>query len=613
MNSPHQFSTNPVEAAGTESGRTDWQMHLLAICVLILGCIICVSNLQAQTPTPEQAAQAQTTGDASAADTGGPAPTQVRAVRLSYVEGTVQMLQGDKTVFSQASMNMPIVEGTRINTGEDGKAEIEFEDGSVARLAANSSLNIDKLHTAPDGTLITQVSQLGGLVYYELRQDAKSPFTVLYGTRKVTLGANSTFRMNMDASPASLAVLDGEVQVTGGSGYVAQVHQGQTIRFNLEDGEKYAVADAVTPNGWDKWNDSMDEQAATEAQNQTAARSDQGGGGSPVGYGWGSLDNYGSWYPVPGYGDVWQPSGGGDAGFDPYGYGAWGMMPGMGYSWISGYPWGWLPFHYGGWAFIGGFGWGWMPGFGGGFGGYGGYGGGYGYGYGGGFYPYSPVYNGPGGYAPVHPPTINRPDRPAPRNLIPVGHAPANGAGMMRIANGRPGSRGFTPHSVDFNGTKLEPLHSVMGHVQVPMHNAALYNDHPATAFHGNVAGTLAARQGGFGNYPTIARAYNMGMRNTGAREGLHSEAGLFSVGGRGGDPVHSGFGTHGSLGSFGGHGAYGGSFHGTGVHSSSGGFHGGGGGGAHMGGGGGFHGGGAGGGGGHAGGGGGGGGGGHH
>ena len=38
------------------------------------------------------------------------------------------------------------------------------------------------------------------------------------------------------------------------------------------------------------------------------------------------------------------------------------FYPGMGYSFASAYPWGWLPYHYGSWAFINGAGWAWLPG-----------------------------------------------------------------------------------------------------------------------------------------------------------------------------------------------------------------------------------------------------------
>jgi hypothetical protein len=36
--------------------------------------------------------------------------------------------------------------------------------------------------------------------------------------------------------------------------------------------------------------------------------------------------------------------------------------PGWGYGWVSAYPWGWTPYHYGSWVFVSGFGWAWQPG-----------------------------------------------------------------------------------------------------------------------------------------------------------------------------------------------------------------------------------------------------------
>ena len=39
--------------------------------------------------------------------------------------------------------------------------------------------------------------------------------------------------------------------------------------------------------------------------------------------------------------------------------------PGYGYLWVSGYPWGYMPFQCGAWNFYDGFGWGWAPGMGG--------------------------------------------------------------------------------------------------------------------------------------------------------------------------------------------------------------------------------------------------------
>ena len=65
------------------------------------------------------------------------ADDQIRAVRLSNVVGSVQILSGTETQFSQAYPNMPMMQGSTLKTGEDGRAEIQFEDGTdLAALAA---------------------------------------------------------------------------------------------------------------------------------------------------------------------------------------------------------------------------------------------------------------------------------------------------------------------------------------------------------------------------------------------------------------------------------------------------------------------------------------------
>ena len=357
------------------------QLTLLAMAasLLLLGSRCRALTTSVDTNRPSIATQAPSQ---SAVDAGGPMTSETaraRVVRLSDVEGTVQIVRNNQTEFSHAVMNMPLTQGSRIETGPDGRAEIEFEDGSVTRITPNSSLNLAKLDIASDGALETTLEQASGLVYYELRSDSRSAFTVIFGESKVAPTVNSTFRVNLASLPAELAVIDGRVQVNGISNdYTAEVPQGKAIEFQPSNGAQYTIADGIIPNGFDDWNDQRDEEAAKQAENQTAARVQQGGGSimdGGLGFGWGDLDAYGGWYPLPGYGMVWQPYGVGP-GFDPYGFGDWADIGGFGVSWVSGYPWGWLPFRCGGWSYIGSFGWGWAPG-GCGFGGfaYGGFGG----------------------------------------------------------------------------------------------------------------------------------------------------------------------------------------------------------------------------------------------
>lgn len=73
------------------------------------------------------------------------------------------------------------------------------------------------------------------------------------------------------------------------------------------------------------------------------------------------LSPYGDWMDYPSYGRVWRPRVEPD--FQPYGTnGRWEMSE-YGNTWVSDYPWGWAPFHYGRWTFDSYYGWVWIPGY----------------------------------------------------------------------------------------------------------------------------------------------------------------------------------------------------------------------------------------------------------
>lgn len=73
-----------------------------------------------------------------------------------------------------------------------------------------------------------------------------------------------------------------------------------------------------------------------------------------------ALSPYGTWMNYGGYGQVWVCS---DPNFRPYySNGGW-VNTNLGWSWNSGYSWGWAPFHYGRWGFASNIGWYWIPGY----------------------------------------------------------------------------------------------------------------------------------------------------------------------------------------------------------------------------------------------------------
>ena len=136
-----------------------------------------------------------------------------RAARLSYLAGDVTVDHLDNTAGDPAQINMPLAEGSRLTTGEDGEAEVEFEDGSLVRLTPNSSLGLNALSVDPAENFHTQMTVLHGLVYAKLRASSKYFYVVDAGGELVTPVANATVRINLDQPPATISVFDGTVQV----------------------------------------------------------------------------------------------------------------------------------------------------------------------------------------------------------------------------------------------------------------------------------------------------------------------------------------------------------------------------------------------------------------
>jgi hypothetical protein len=299
-----------------------------------------------------QPQQAPDPGQQQAPDP-GPQQAPASVARMSSVQGKVQVLFGGASAPEQAVMNMPLVAGARLEAGSDGQAEVEFNDGSVARLTPNSSLQLNALAAGN-----VQIQQLSGLGYYELNVGAGHPlYRVDFANADITPAENAILRLDLDRLP-EVAVISGSAHVDGAQITPVEVGANQSVSFSGDSSSApYTITQGITPDSWDQWNSDRDQQIAQEATQQTPIRGDAGSSNNEN---WNDLDANGNWYPVPDYGNVWVPSGVG-AGWDPFGLGYWGYYPGFGVTWISGYPWGWLPYHCGGWSYFS-FGWGWVPG-----------------------------------------------------------------------------------------------------------------------------------------------------------------------------------------------------------------------------------------------------------
>ena len=162
--------------------------------------------------------------------------SSVRAARLTYLQGTVTVIPPDNSGDVPAQLNLPLLSGVELATGADGQAEVEFEDGSVARLTPNSALSLVNLAVEPNGVFATNLSLLRGLAYFELRATPQYLYSVSAGADVLSPVENTTVRVNFDQPPAIFAVLDGTVQVgrqnspNGADGYQTSVRAGESAR-----------------------------------------------------------------------------------------------------------------------------------------------------------------------------------------------------------------------------------------------------------------------------------------------------------------------------------------------------------------------------------------------
>jgi len=274
------------------------------------------------------------------------ADSQARIVRLSDVQGSVQIDKNTGLGFENAFINLPITQGTQLRTGDSGRAEIEFEDGSSMRLTPHTTVQFSTMGLSDSGKRMSEINLVEGMAY--VNWIGKDALTLNFSHEKISLDRSAHFRVDTSTQASNLAVFKGDVDVEGPSGKLS-VEKKKTATFDADD--KSTMEGKIAEEAFDSWDkESISYHDQYSKNNQ-----------SPYGYGVSDLNYYGAYSNIPGYGMMWQPYFTG-IGWDPFMDGAWGFYPGYGYMFASAYPWGWMPYRYGNWMFVPGFGWMWQPG-----------------------------------------------------------------------------------------------------------------------------------------------------------------------------------------------------------------------------------------------------------
>src|SRR5260370_26181737 len=216
----------------------------------------------------------------------GMAASQARIVRLSDAQGSVEIDKNTGMGFEKAFLNLPITQGTRLRTRDTGRAEIEFEDGSTLRLAANTMIDFSRLGLSDAGQRISEVNLTEGKAYVNWLGKSDD-FTLNFSREKVQLNHGAHFRVETSTDKATFAVFKGDVDVAGPAGTV-KVSKKKMVIFDGNDEDKYTLAKNFQEDPLDAW-----DKRSVEYHEQYAK-----GNSSPYGYGYSDLTYYGSLWPL---------------------------------------------------------------------------------------------------------------------------------------------------------------------------------------------------------------------------------------------------------------------------------------------------------------------------
>jgi len=308
-----------------------------------------------------------------------PDDLQRGVARISLMNGEVSVRRGDSGDWVAGVINAPLLTGDQISTGQNSRAEVQFDSANMLRLGGNAEIHMAQLEDRR-----YQIELAHGTVTFRVLRASDANVEVDTPSVSVRPSKQGSYRIVVkDTGETEVTARAGDVEVFTPRGS-QWVYAGQTMlaRGTTADPEFQIVA-AIAPDDWDRWNDSRDGSLLRSVSPRYVG---------PGVSGTEDLDANGAWTNDAEYGNVWQPAVAVDPGWAPYQCGRWVWEDWYGWTWVGCEPWGWAPYHYGRWFWRTGFGWGWYPGLIGvrhhwspalvGFFGFGGGGFGFGFGYG---------------------------------------------------------------------------------------------------------------------------------------------------------------------------------------------------------------------------------------
>ena len=148
------------------------------------------------------------------------ATSHIRIVRLSYVDGTVQISRANGEGLDRAILNSPVVEGSRLVTGSNGLAEVEFENNSALRLGENTEVQFSQLLLNDSGDKVNEVKLVHGTIYFDTHRGKGDIDRVLAAGRTFILRHDSQVRFIATSDEVQAAVMNGELRLDNSNDFL---------------------------------------------------------------------------------------------------------------------------------------------------------------------------------------------------------------------------------------------------------------------------------------------------------------------------------------------------------------------------------------------------------
>ena len=221
-------------------------------------------------------------------------------MRISLIEGDVQIKTPDAEDWGFASVNTPLTEGDQVWTPQGARAELQLNTGTYVRLDQNSALQI--LSIDKDSSQF-YLSQGNAYFYYDAPRGSV---------------------IQVDTPDASTRAFNRAI-------------------FRIDMSDQYQYTDVAVYKGFVETENEVGK-TRINAGLMVSLGQNTNGEVAPMG--------------PPDY--VWTPTVVVGASWSPYRNGRW-IWRGGDYIWVGYEPWGWAPYHYGRWSFVVSIGWFWVP------------------------------------------------------------------------------------------------------------------------------------------------------------------------------------------------------------------------------------------------------------